>query len=105
MASGLTFGFIYDFRNPPEWEKPFPQLYAETLDFIAWSEKAGFDAAWVPEHHAASDGYQPSPMVALAAIAARTKRLRLGSAVALAPFHHPVRFAEDCAVVDIIANG
>jgi len=99
------FGFIYDFRNPPEWERPYPTIYAETLDFISWSETIGFDSAWAPEHHAASDGYLPSPMTALAAIAARTKRLRIGSAVALAPLHHPLRFAEDCAIVDIIADG
>src|SRR5579872_5013723 len=103
MANALTFGFIYDFRNPPEWRRPFTQLYSETLDFIAWTEGAGFDAAWAPEHHAATDGYLPSPTVALGAISARTKRLRIGTAVALAPFHHPVRFAEDCAVLDIIA--
>lgn len=53
----------------------------------------------------AEDGYQPSPLVLLAAIAARTKRLKLGSGVALAPLHHPVRFAEDCAVLDILSNG
>lgn len=101
----VKFGFIYDFRNPPEWGRPFPEIYAETLDFIEWSETAGFDSAWVPEHHAASDGYLPAPMPALGAIAARTKRMTIGSAIALAPLHHPVRFAEDCAVVDIIANG
>lgn len=101
----LTFGFLYDFRNPPEWQRPFPQIYADILDFVAWSEEIGFDGAWAPEHHVSSDGYLPSPMTALAAIAARTKRMRIGSAVALAPFHHPVRFAEDCAIVDIIADG
>ena len=105
MAKRLTFGFIYDFRNPAEWERSFSQIYADMLRFIAWTEELGFEGAWVPEHHAATDGYQPSPMIALAAIAARTKRMRIGSAVALAPFHHPVRFAEDCAIVDIIADG
>lgn len=105
MAKRLTFGFLYDFRNPEQWKRPFPRVYAEALDFIAWSEEAGFDGAWVPEHHLASDGYLPSPITALAAIAARTTRLRIGAAVALAPFHHPVRFAEDCAIVDIIADG
>src|SRR3546814_9253395 len=47
----------------------------------------------------------PSPLVALAAIAARTKTIKLGSAIALAPLYHPVRFAEECAVLDHLSNG
>jgi alkanesulfonate monooxygenase SsuD/methylene tetrahydromethanopterin reductase-like flavin-dependent oxidoreductase (luciferase family) len=105
VSGKLTFGYLYDFRNPAPWRRPWADLYAETLDFVAWSETVGFEGAWVPEHHRAEDGYMPSPAVALAAIAARTKRLKLGSSVALAPLHHPVRFAEDCAVLDIIAGG
>jgi alkanesulfonate monooxygenase SsuD/methylene tetrahydromethanopterin reductase-like flavin-dependent oxidoreductase (luciferase family) len=101
----LTFGYLYDFRNPPPWRRGWEDLYAETLDFIGWSESVGFEGAWVPEHHLAEDGYMPSPTVALAAIAARTKTLRLGSAIALAPLYHPVRFAEECAVLDILSNG
>src|SRR3990167_5118163 len=105
MSVKLSFGYLYDLRNPPQWERPWPQVYAETLDFIEWTETVGFDGAWVPEHHGAPDGYIPSPLVALAAIAARTKRMKIGSGVALAPLYHPVRFAEDCAVLDILANG
>jgi alkanesulfonate monooxygenase SsuD/methylene tetrahydromethanopterin reductase-like flavin-dependent oxidoreductase (luciferase family) len=101
----LSFGYLYDFRNPPQWHRPWAELYAETLDFIACSERLGFQGAWVPEHHGAEDGYAPAPLVALAAIAARTSSIRLGSAIALAPLYHPVRFAEDCAVLDILSNG
>jgi alkanesulfonate monooxygenase SsuD/methylene tetrahydromethanopterin reductase-like flavin-dependent oxidoreductase (luciferase family) len=104
-SSKLSFGYLYDFRNPADWRRPWTELYAETLDFIAWTESVGFEGAWVPEHHGAEDGYIPSPLVVLAAIAARTKTLRLGSAIALAPLYHPVRFAEDCAVLDTLANG
>lgn len=105
MKSELTFGYLYDFRNPAQWRRPWAELYAETLDFIAWTESVGFSGAWVPEHHGAEDGYMPSPLVMLAAIAARTRTLKLGSAIALAPLYHPVRFAEDCAVLDILSNG
>jgi alkanesulfonate monooxygenase SsuD/methylene tetrahydromethanopterin reductase-like flavin-dependent oxidoreductase (luciferase family) len=101
----LTFGYLYDFRNPPQWHRQPAQLYAETLDFIAWSESVGFDGAWIPEHHGADDAYMPSPLVMLAAVAARTRTIKLGSAIALAPLYHPVRFAEECAVLDILANG
>ena len=105
MTRKLTFGYLYDFRNPTPWQRPWSELYAETLDAIAWSETVGFSGAWVPEHHGADDGYQPAPNVVLAAIAARTKTLRFGSAIALAPLYHPVRFAEECAVLDILSNG
>ena len=105
VSQKLTFGYLYDFRNPPPWSRPWVELYAETLDFIAWSETVGFEGAWVPEHHGADDGYMPSPAVALAAIAARTTTLRLGSAISLAPLYHPVRFAEECAVLDILSGG
>jgi alkanesulfonate monooxygenase SsuD/methylene tetrahydromethanopterin reductase-like flavin-dependent oxidoreductase (luciferase family) len=105
VSDKLTFGYLYDFRNPPTWRRPWAELYAETLDFITWSESVGFEGAWVPEHHGAEDGYMPSPLVALGAIAARTKSMKLGSAVALAPLYHPVRFAEECAVLDNLSNG
>lgn len=105
MSRKLTFGYLYDFRNPEPWRRPWTELYAETLDTIAWTESVGFHGAWVPEHHGSEDGYMPSPLVTLAAIAARTKTMAIGSAVALAPLYHPVRFAEDCAVLDALANG
>jgi alkanesulfonate monooxygenase SsuD/methylene tetrahydromethanopterin reductase-like flavin-dependent oxidoreductase (luciferase family) len=105
MKKKLTFGYLYDFRNPLQWRRSWADLYAETLEFIAWSESVGFEGAWVPEHHGADDGYAPSPLVALGAIAARTKTIKLGSAIALAPLYHPVRFAEECAVLDILSNG
>jgi alkanesulfonate monooxygenase SsuD/methylene tetrahydromethanopterin reductase-like flavin-dependent oxidoreductase (luciferase family) len=103
--SKLTFGYLYDFRNPQPWHRPWADLYADTLEFIFWSESVGFQGAWVPEHHGADDGYMPSPLVTLGAIAARTRTIKLGSAVALAPLYHPVRFAEECAVLDILSNG
>ena len=101
----LTFGYLYDFRNPAQWQRPWETLYREVLDFAAWSESVGFDGAWVPEHHGADDGYIPAPNVVLAALAVRTTRLKLGSGIALAPLYHPVRFAEECAVLDILAGG
>lgn len=104
-APPLTFGYLYDFRNPEPWRRQWAEVYSEVLDFAAWSETVGFAGAWVPEHHGAEDGYCPAPNVALAAIAARTTTLRLGSAIALAPLHHPLRFAEECAMLDALSGG
>lgn len=105
MTGKLGFGYLYDFRNPAPWRRAPEALYSEILDAVAETEALGFDGAWVPEHHLADDGYMSSPMVALAAIAARTSRMRLGSGIALAPLYEPLRFAEDCAVLDVLSGG
>lgn len=101
----LSFGYLYDFRNPQQWRRPWGDVYAETLELVAWTETAGFQGAWVPEHHGADDGYLPSPNIALAAMAARTSTIRIGAAIAIAPLYNPVRFAEECAVLDILSGG
>lgn len=101
----LTFGYLYDFRDPERWRRAWNDVYAETLDLVAWSETVGFGGAWVPEHHGAEDGYLPAPNLVLAAMATRTSTIRIGAAVAIAPLYHPVRFAEECAVLDILSDG
>jgi len=101
----LRFGLWYDFRNPSQWRRPYDQLYSEILDQIAWAENNGFDDVWLSEHHFIDDGYLPSMLPVAAAIAARTKRIRIPLGVLLMPFHNPVRLAEDIAVVDVISGG
>ena len=101
----VRFGLWYDFRNPPQWRQASDRLYGEILDQTAWGEHHGFDDVWMSEHHFIDDGYLPSILPVAAAIAARTKRIRIASGVLLMPFHHPVRLAEDIAVVDVISGG
>lgn len=101
----MHLGVWYDFRNPAPWRISWQQLYNESLDQAQWAEELGFNSVWLSEHHFTDDGYMPSIPAALAAIAARTQRVRLGTAVLLAPLHHPLRLAEDFAVVDLISNG
>jgi probable F420-dependent oxidoreductase len=81
------------------------QEYTDYLDLVRTVEDAGLDAAWVSEHHFAGDGYLPSLLPMLAAFAAVTRRIELGTGVVLAPFHDPIRLAEDFAVVDQISGG
>ena len=93
----IRFGLWYDFRNPSRWPQSADRLYSETLDQIAWGENHGFDDVWLSEHHFIDDGYLPSSLPVAAAIAARTKKIRIASGVLLMPFHNPVRLAEDIA--------
>jgi probable F420-dependent oxidoreductase len=101
----MKFGIWYDFRNPVPWRRPWRQLYESLLEQITWADSAGFDSVWLSEHHFTDEGYLPSMFPMLAALAARTTRMRLGTAVLLAPLHHPLRLAEDAAVVDQLSGG
>lgn len=58
----MKFGVIYDFRNPRQWRRPYPELYREILDQIVRAKELGYDNVWFAEHHFADDGYNPSPL-------------------------------------------
>lgn len=98
-------GVWYDFRNPVEWRLPWGQLYRDLLDQASLAEELGYDSIWVSEHHFTDDGYLPAITPMLAALARSTTRVRLGTAVILAPLYHPIRLAEELAVVDQLSDG
>ena len=79
--------------------------YREALEEVIRAEDLGFDSVWMEEHHSVSDHYWPSPLPVLAGFATRTSRLTLGTDIIVAAFHHPVRLAEDVAMLDVISNG
>ncbi len=105
MSRKLRFGLWYDFRNPPEWRQDPAKLYEGILAQIARAESLGWDDVWLSEHHFIADGYTPSMLPLACAIAARTKRLQIGTSVLLLPLHDPLRVAEDAATVDVTSNG
>ena len=80
-------------------------LYAAIMDQVAWLDGLGLDLVWFTEHHFVDDGYLPSWIPVAAAMAARTKRVRFSCDVCLLPFNHPLRLAEDLAVLDNISGG
>lgn len=100
IGVGLFTGQI-----PPSSERTLHREYRDVLDMTRLVESSGLDSAWVSEHHFSADGYLPSLVPMLAAMAAVTERIELGTGVILAPFHDPIRLAEDFAVADQLSNG
>src|SRR5947209_2089022 len=74
------------------------------LDICEWADGLGFDLVYFGEHHSAEDGYLPSPLIASAAAAGRTSRIRFRP-ILLTPLYHPIRLAEDIAVADLLSGG
>jgi alkanesulfonate monooxygenase SsuD/methylene tetrahydromethanopterin reductase-like flavin-dependent oxidoreductase (luciferase family) len=94
----------YDMRAPEFGAEPVT-LYQAALDQCEWADKIGFRSVTFMEHHATTDGYLPSPIVMAAAAAGRTKTILIGVSVMLLPLYHPLRAAEDLAVLDLVSNG
>jgi alkanesulfonate monooxygenase SsuD/methylene tetrahydromethanopterin reductase-like flavin-dependent oxidoreductase (luciferase family) len=105
MDATVNYGLWFDFRNPAQWHEDAESFYASRLEQIASAEGLGFDSVWLTEHHFCEDGYTPSPLVIAAAIAARTRRLKIGTNLMLLPLHDPVRLAEDAATVSLLSGG
>lgn len=91
-------------RTPAEGA-PTTELYRAALDMCAWAETRGAALAVLSEHHATEDGHLPSPLILASAIAARTTTLNVLVAAAILPLYHPVRLAEDMAVLDNLSGG
>lgn len=82
------------------------QRYRFALEQIRAAERFGFASAWVAQHHfSAAEGGLPSPLVFLSHAAARTSRIRLGTAIITLPMENAVRVAEDAVVTDELADG
>ena len=102
----MRFGIWHDFRNPPQWAIPYDRLYRENLEQIVLGRTArvrvglGLRAPRRP-----TTATCPSVFPLLAAIAVRTTRSGSAPPILLGPFQHPIRFAEDVAVVDQLSGG
>src|SRR5882672_7199955 len=84
---------------------PIERFYRERLDIVEAYERAGFTSYHVAEHHLTPLGMAPSPSVFLAAVAQRTKRLRFGPMVTVAPLYHPLRLVEEICMLDQMSGG
>ena len=84
---------------------PIAEQYENRLKLIEFYDRAGFRTYHMSEHHATPLSLTPSPGVFLAAVAQRTRRIRLGPLVYVLPSHHPLRLAEEICMLDHLSHG
>jgi alkanesulfonate monooxygenase SsuD/methylene tetrahydromethanopterin reductase-like flavin-dependent oxidoreductase (luciferase family) len=96
---------VLQFFSWPERRVDLATVYARALERIEIMDQTGYDAVWLAEHHFSSFSVCPSVHMVGTLAAARTKRLRIGTAVSLAPFYHPLRLAEEVALLDLLSGG
>jgi alkanesulfonate monooxygenase SsuD/methylene tetrahydromethanopterin reductase-like flavin-dependent oxidoreductase (luciferase family) len=101
----VRIGVYLDMRNPPRWRRPWARHYGRWLELVEEADRLGADSVWLSEHHFFEDGYLSQPLAFAAAIAARTQRARIGTAVVLPALKSAAQLAEEAALVDVISNG
>lgn len=85
--------------------QPLASVYEAALERIGVMETTGYDCVWLAEHHFTSFSVCPSVHMMGVMAAARTKRLRIGTGVSIAPFYNPLRLAEEVALLDVLSGG
>jgi natural product biosynthesis luciferase-like monooxygenase protein len=102
----MRYGLFYLPSSLPSTRAEGAERFRTIIDQIVFGEEIGFESVWLAEHHFhAFAGMFSAPTVIGAAIAQRTEKIRIGTAVLLLPYHNPLRVAEDYATLDCLSDG
>jgi len=96
---------VLQFFGWPDRRVPIQTIYKRALERIETMDRSGYAAVWLAEHHFQAFSVCPSIHMMATLAAARTRRLRIGTAVSLAAFYHPLRLAEEVALLDVLSGG
>ena len=102
----MRFGYFTPLFNP-EWVRSYPQLIVDVREEAVLADELGYDTFWLGEHHFGAEGMDtlPNPILLAADLACRTSRIRLGMLAVVINFWHPLRLAEDVALLDLMTQG
>lgn len=100
----MKFDLIMTGGNPEPYQVPAARFFNTTIELAELAEQLGYNGVWTAEHHF-SDGYFSQQIPVLAAIAARTRRIQVGTYIVVLPLHHPIEVAEQAATLDAISEG
>ena len=96
---------VLQFFSWPQRRVPAATVYERALQRIEVMDRTGYDAVWLAEHHFSSFSICPSVHLMGMHVAGRTRNLRIGMGVSLAATYHPLRLAEEVALLDILSGG
>ncbi len=99
----MEFGCFFTMQSPDM--RTSSEIYQRGAELVLAAEECGFTGAWLAEHHFTSYSYLSSPITFLANLAARTKTIRLGTAITPLPMHNPLLIAEQMATLDVLSDG
>src|SRR5262245_26703539 len=99
----MNFGTFLLMQSPSA--RSSREIYARAIEMALTAERLGFNNIWLAEHHFSTYGYLSRPVQLATYIAARTTRLRVGTAVIVVPLHHPLVVAEEIATLETLAPG
>ena len=99
----MNFGTFLLMQSPSA--RSSQEIFARGVEVAQAAETLGFRNVWLAEHHFSTYGYLSRPLQLATYIAAKTTRLRVGTAVIVVPLHHPLVIAEEIATLDLLAGG
>ena len=99
----MDFGTFLLLQSPNA--RSHAEVFARGTEIAQAADRLGFDSIWCAEHHFSTYGYLSRPLMFATHLAARTERIRVGSAVVVLPLHHPLIVAEEIATADILSGG
>ena len=100
----MEFG-VFILAQQRGYHQTSQQVISNSIEQTIAAEQAGFNSAWYAEHHFNNYSLSPSPLMMIAHMAAKTTRIRLGTAVCILPLYHPARFLAEVGFVDTVSNG
>jgi luciferase family oxidoreductase group 1 len=99
----MNFGTFLLMQSPSA--RSSQEIYSRALDVAQAAEALGYHNVWLAEHHFSTYGYLSRPAQLATYIAAKTSRVRVGTAVIVVPLHHPLVVAEEIATLDLVSEG
>ncbi|QHE84221.1 LLM class flavin-dependent oxidoreductase [Hydrogenophaga sp. BPS33] len=100
----MEFG-VFILAQQRGYHQSSQQVIQNSIEQTVVAEQAGFNSAWYAEHHFNNYSLSPSPLMMVAHMAAKTQRIRLGTAVCILPLYHPARFLAEVGFADTVSNG